>query len=373
MKRYIGKILCIVFGTLMLIGAVGCEQSETGIQQIESGSTPTENGGEETIVAVPADQPDQTQIPMPTDQVSETAEPTSVPTPFATRPPKKGDVSTDRFPDHDTGENADWSYQSDELRIAITRHEEEEDQIVYYVADIWIRNISSFRIGFGRGKFNSGTEDPETFATREHAILGFSGSYNSGLVIHNGVVTKKNVEKSSIAFRSGILLIYKDGSAKVINRAEKETYNYNKENKTNGGIWHALQFGPVLVQNGKIQEKLGTYARHPRIIFGYCEPGHYIAVAVDGRTKKSIGMTEQEMAELMLSLGCKDAMNLDGGYSAVMLFMGKTISVPAPHRDGDGDVIEGRNLKDMLVFAEYDADGSAPALSDVVPDKVRGE
>lgn len=373
MKRYCSKLLCIGIGVLMLIGMFGCFQSETD-PNIET-QTPFEDNAEETVVAVSTDTQVFTAIPE-TPQATETVETpesTPEPTPFATRPPIEGDVSTGRFPDHDTGADADWSYQSDELRIAIKREENEEDSIVYYVADIWIRNINSFRMGFGHGKFNSGPEDPEQFAQREHAILGFSGSYNSGLVIHNGTVVKKNVEKSNSMFRMGILIIYKDGSAKLINRAKKENYNYEKENKQHGGIWHALQFGPVLVQNGEIQNKLGNYTRQPRIIFGYCEPGHYIAVAVDGRTKKSIGMTEQEMAELMLSLGCTDAMNLDGGYSTAMVFMGKTINVPAQFKDGDGDLVDGRNIKDLLAFAEYDADGNAPELSQVTPNKVYGE
>lgn len=375
MKRYHPNILCIGIGALLLFGTVGCFPGDTDTEQIIETKTPSEVGGEETIVVASGEPSTQAQIPGATgfNETDATPNPTPEPTPFSTRPPIEGDVSTGRFPNYDTGTDADWSYQSDELRIAIKRHEIEEDKITYYVADIWIRNISSFRMGFGHGKFNSGPEDPEQFAAREHAILGFSGSYNSGLVIHNGTVVKKSVEKSDIAFRSGILIIYQDGSAKLINRAKKETYSYDKENKQHGGIRHALQFGPVLVQNGEIQEKLGTYARQPRIIFGYCEPGHYIAVAVDGRTKKSIGMTEQEMAELMLSLGCTDAMNLDGGYSTAMVFMGKTINVPAQHKDGDGDIVDGRKIKDLLAFAEYDADGNAPELSLVTPNKTDGE
>ena len=157
-----------------------------------------------------------------------------------------------------------------------------------------------------------------------------------------------------------------------INRAKKETFDYDKEKDRNGGIWQGFQFGPVVLQDGEIPTGLKKNERHPRIIFGYCEPGHYVLVAVDGRTKTSIGMTEQEMGELMQSLGCKDAMNLDGGTSAVMLFMGKTINIPSG-KDKDGDGVAGRMIADLLAFAEYDADGNAPDLSLVTPDKVYGE
>ena len=358
------RIIIIALSVLFLLGVIACGGQDETIPSV--GEDTIKTPGEETVEIGSSD---PANTPAPGWQ---TPYPTSEPKPITTRPPIEGDVSTNRFPNYDTGVDADWSYQSDELRIAIKRHEDEDVKLVYYVADVWIRNINSFRMGIGNGKFNSGREDPEHFVQREHAIFGVSGTMNSGLVIHNGEQIKKNVEKSDIRFRSGVVIIYRDGTVKTINRAKKETYNYNSENKTHGGIWHALQFGPVLVQNGEIASGLKKNERHPRIIFGYCEPGHYVIVAVDGRTKKSIGITEREMAELMLGLGCTEAMNLDGGNSAVMLFMGKTINTPSG-KDKDGDGIAGRNIVDLLMFAEYDADGNAPDLSTVHADKFNGE
>jgi len=371
MRRYIGKLICIGLGVLLLLGAVGCDHTNTGEETIEVVSGVD---GEDTVAAVldpSGGNGQQAQLPGSNGQSgSESGQTTQAP-PSPTRPPIEGDVSTDRFPNYDTGADAEWSYQSDELRVAIRKVEDEEESVVYYVADVWIRNINSVRMGFGHGKFNSGREDPEAFAQRERAIFGVSGTMNSGLVIHNGTKVK-NAESSDIAFRSGIMLIYRDGSVKTINRAKNQSFNYNNYNKKNGGIWQGFQFGPVVLQDGEIPTGLKKNERHPRIIFGYCEPGHYVLVAVDGRTKTSIGMTEQEMGELMQSLGCRDAMNLDGGTSAVMLFMGKTINVPSG-KDVDGDGVAGRNIVDLLAFAEYDADGNAPDLSLVTPDKVYGE
>ena len=66
----------------------------------------------------------------------------------------------------------------------------------------------------------------------------------------------------------------------------------------------------------------------------------------------------------MLALGCVEAMNLDGGFSTSMLFMGETVNER---------VNDDRNVNDMLLFAEYDADGNAPELSQVHADKFKGE
>lgn len=369
MKRYM-KFLMLTGLSAMLLASAACyDIGETPSAVVEI-KTPAAAVSEEETVHVDATPMQEDALPAVPETEVPTPEPTPEPprTPAPTREPMEGDVSTDRFPSEDTGRDADWSYQSDELRVAIKRVEDEDDQIVYYVADIWVRNINSFRTELANGKYNSGREDPEEFANRINAVFGISGTMNSGLVVHNG--TKyRGVDSSNISFRSGIAIVYRDGSVKMINRAKHQSFNYNNENKQNGGILHALQFGPILVQNGEIPTGLKQRERHPRIIFGYCEPGHYICVAVDGRTKKSVGMTEQEMAELMLSLGCTDAMNLDGGNSAVMLFMGKTINVPSG-TDRDGDGVAGRNIVDMLAFAEFDADGNAPSLSTVKADKI---
>lgn len=391
-KKHIKIWIAVGMSAAFLFSMIGCRnKSEEEPVAVEDTPAPTEAVKEpeatpieeDSIVHIPTEIIEtpvptdvSTEAPVETSAPTETIEPTATPepgaTPIPTRLPMEGDVSVGRFPDYDTGTNAEWSYQSDELRIAIDRVENEEDQIVCYIADIWIRNINSFRIGIGNGKFDTGREDPGHFANRECAIFGISGTMNTGLVIHNGEVLKRGIDKTKMPFRNGIIIVYRDGFVKTIDRAKGQEYNYKKENELHGGVLHALQFGPILVQDGKIPTGLRKNERHPRIIFGYCEPGHYIAVAVDGRTKKSIGMTETEMAELMLSLGCTDAMNLDGGNSAVMLFMGQIINIPSG-KDKDGDGIAGRNIVDLLEFAEYDAEGNATPLSEIPADRLRAE
>ncbi|TVQ68208.1 MAG: phosphodiester glycosidase family protein [Balneolaceae bacterium] len=50
------------------------------------------------------------------------------------------------------------------------------------------------------------------------------------------------------------------------------------------------------------------------------EPGHpnIIILVADGRHEKAAGLSLRELAELMLSMGCVDAVNLDGGGSSTM-------------------------------------------------------
>ncbi|NLZ52681.1 MAG: copper amine oxidase, partial [Thermoanaerobacteraceae bacterium] len=80
--------------------------------------------------------------------------------------------------------------------------------------------------------------------------------------------------------------------------------------------------GAVLVDNGNIPKVfshniLGT---HPRTAIGFtADKKTMIMAVVDGRQAKSRGMSQQEMAQLMLSLGAYNALNLDGGGSSTMV------------------------------------------------------
>ena len=62
--------------------------------------------------------------------------------------------------------------------------------------------------------------------------------------------------------------------------------------------------------------------RHPRTAVGIADRGRrLLLVVVDGRQRAySDGMTLRELAALMLGLGARDALNLDGGGSTTMVY-----------------------------------------------------
>ena len=258
----------------------------------------------------------------------------------------------ERDPAGNAEEGGYRSYRSEGLRIGIRKVVDEEEQQTYYVADIRISDVRYFRAGFANGAFGGGTEDAESFSRRENAVLAINGSFNTGLVIHDGIVYQQPDDK-----HDAILLLFRDGSMEAIPR---EAFDLAEAQRK--GVVHAWQFGPLLVHEGQpnTAQAPGSYGiRHSRILFGYYEPGHYVAVAVDGRRKDAVGMDLDDMVALMTQLGCTEAINLDGGLSAIMTFMGETVNDPPKNRsDGSG----GRYLADMLLFAEYDGKGNAPAL-----------
>ena len=61
--------------------------------------------------------------------------------------------------------------------------------------------------------------------------------------------------------------------------------------------------------------------RHPRTAVGLADGGQTLVLVVaDGRDiGRSVGLSLDELAELMKSLGCADALNLDGGGSSELV------------------------------------------------------
>ncbi|HCA59894.1 MAG: phosphodiester glycosidase family protein [Acidobacteria bacterium] len=109
------------------------------------------------------------------------------------------------------------------------------------------------------------------------------------------------------------------------------SYNIDKNFDVVNGV-------PQLIKDGKIditweEEKASrafVFNRHPRTAVAKLKDGKFLMVTVDGRQPGvSVGMTLQELAEYLLSLGAVDAMNLDGGGSTTMVLDGKVVNKPS--------------------------------------------
>ncbi|HWK29448.1 MAG TPA: phosphodiester glycosidase family protein [Solirubrobacter sp.] len=105
-----------------------------------------------------------------------------------------------------------------------------------------------------------------------------------------------------------------------------------------------LQAGPLLVRDGapvfdRARDEEGfragqaqfdsdiTDGRHPRAALGLTGDT-LVAVACDGRSRHDAGLTLAELAALMAALGCRDALNLDGGGSTSLVSGGRLRNRP---------------------------------------------
>ncbi|SHH48573.1 phosphodiester glycosidase family protein [Tepidibacter thalassicus] len=84
---------------------------------------------------------------------------------------------------------------------------------------------------------------------------------------------------------------------------------------------YALGAGTLLVKDGEIQKFTdGIKGVHPRTAIGVDASGKtFYMVTVDGRQLVSKGMSELELANLMIELGAYNAVNLDGGGSTTLV------------------------------------------------------
>lgn len=80
-----------------------------------------------------------------------------------------------------------------------------------------------------------------------------------------------------------------------------------------GGLNHLVKNGSI---NDISDEVLGT---HPRTCVGFNKDNtEMILVTIDGRNKDYVGVKQTELAQIMVSLGAYNAINMDGGGSTTM-------------------------------------------------------
>ncbi|MEG1547302.1 MAG: phosphodiester glycosidase family protein [Clostridia bacterium] len=259
----------------------------------------------------------------PTDLIQSTPEPAL---------PATGDFSQ-TFPSNDTGTNAVHSYQSDSVRIAV--NQVQRDSITYYVADVWIRNISSFKTAFAKDEYGRGIhEQPVSMAHNNNALIAVNGDYygarDLGVVIRNGDVYRNSIS-------TDVCVVYADGVMETIAKDD-----FSIDAAIARGAYQAWSFGPKLLLNG---QPIATFnssveGANPRTAIGYYQPGHYCLVTVDGRQPGySAGMTMQKLSMLFYELGCADAYNLDGGQSSMMVFQDELVNKPFKGGRQSSDII----------------------------------
>lgn len=136
--------------------------------------------------------------------------------------------------------------------------------------------------------------------------------------------------------------VVKDSNTIFSQEAAKKAVNFSSTAPHEMKPWNktmAVGGGPVLLQNSSIHitndEEMkfsgkAKYDLHPRTLIGYTKQNKMIVMVVEGRHPGvSDGASLLQCAELMLQLGCVEAMNLDGGGSSSMLINGKVTIYPS--------------------------------------------
>jgi exopolysaccharide biosynthesis protein len=102
---------------------------------------------------------------------------------------------------------------------------------------------------------------------------------------------------------------------------------YNEWSANRDGIKNGVSFGPILIMNGELvnPDSLPSGV-NPRTAIGQRSDGAILMLVIDGRQVHSMGATYQDCAELMLSRGVVNAINMDGGSSTSMYYNGQYVN-----------------------------------------------
>ena len=246
------------------------------------------------------------------------------------------------------------------MHIEIRRYTDKTLKTRWYETEVYCSETSPLYTVLSTNKSveGKGLVNPIMLANSNHAVLAISDDYYGfrisnkltiGVIIRNGVIRN---EKTYPAHKGHfpnleILAVYKDGSMKTYLSNE-----YTAQEYLDMGATNVFAFGPILVQDGKmgsdVMKSNYYHYREPRCAIGMIEPYHYLIITVDGRLDQENirGVYMDWVAQLMLDRGVTEALNLDGGGTCMLMFMGKRLNKTGSSM---------RNINSMICFGTSDS------------------
>ena len=264
-----------------------------------------------------------------------------------------------------------WIYVSQTSKVIIRRKYDATQPLTWFEADLYgdldagemLRTVQNDPEKMGKVRV-----DATETAKKHNVVFAMNTDYytyrvavnnnrHTGIVIRDGRIlyddpyTEKQVTNSMFP-NLDMLAFMPDGSLKVYHSWEKTAQEFIDE-----GVQTVYSFGPYLLLDGKVSER--AYAnnenKNPRCAIGMVEPGHYVAIMCEGRLKRSAGVTISYLAKMMRAKGCQVAFNMDGGQTAVMVFMGKQLNQIGAY---DGGKTNSRPTSEVLGFGTSEQVGT---------------
>lgn len=264
-----------------------------------------------------------------------------------------------------------WIYISQTSKVIIQRKYDATQPLTWFEADLYgdldagemLRTVQNDPEKMGKVRV-----DATETAKKHNVVFAMNTDYytyrvavnnnrHTGIVIRDGRIlyddpyTEKQVTNSMFP-NLDMLAFMPDGSLKVYHSWEKTAQEFIDE-----GVQTVYSFGPYLLLDGKVSER--AYAnnenKNPRCAIGMVEPGHYVAIMCEGRLKRSAGVTISYLAKMMRAKGCQVAFNMDGGQTAVMVFMGKQLNQIGAY---DGGKTNSRPTSEVLGFGTSEQVGT---------------
>lgn len=137
------------------------------------------------------------------------------------------------------------------------------------------------------------------------------------------------------------------GFKRVELRQDDLLYIVDSQDPISDDCTDAAEFTPALIIDGEVivDENCGWNAINPRACIGQNDRGEIMMLCVEGRQLTSLGIGVVGCAEILSRYGCQQAMNLDGGTSAILWFDGQCVT-----RCSNEDLPDGRTLPNAFVY-----------------------
>ena len=255
-------------------------------------------------------------------------------------------------------------YEDDSIRVQMETRE--EDGVIWRIAWVEVASPTQLRTGIGKvGAKAKNIAKPKdelvrTIAQRCNAVVAMNGDLYTNLPDKKTFEYRMGVEvRSKTNQTKDILITDANGDFHIVPAQKKDDQKaalqaIDKEYT----IVNAMTFGPALVNEGEVLKVSKDYSwnpggKEPRSAVGQTGKLSYVLVIAEGRGK-SKGVTHQELAEFMGSLGCQVAYNLDGGGTATLVFpKAKDGKLSYEKKDALFNKVGGseRQVSDIIYFA----------------------
>lgn len=204
-------------------------------------------------------------------------------------------------------------------------------------------------------------KDPSRLSVQNSANLGSSGQYAGVIAENNGGVLAMTgssfIDEGGVG-NGGILAGYcmSNGEGRGTHfgwsykRIELREDNYfyivDAQSEVHPSTTDAVEFTPALVVDGEILPTPGWDSLNPRTVIGQSDKGEILMMVIEGRLIDSLGISVEDCGPILERHNCMQAMNLDGGTSAILWYDGEYVT-----RCSNTLCPEGRLLPNAFVYA----------------------
>ena len=153
---------------------------------------------------------------------------------------------TDKFTDGEVIQD-DTTYKSGDISIAV--NEVSKDNMRYYVADIYVKDITKIKTAFAKGTYGKAITDTVLNMAEENgAVLAANGDYygtgETGVVIRNGVLYRGDADED-------VCVLFKDGTMKIYHKD-----SFDSDTVMAQGAWPVSYTHLVYLKDGSTSKEV---------------------------------------------------------------------------------------------------------------------